>query len=114
LVLELFDKWALDFVGPINPPSYHNSYILVCKYYLTKWMEAKALTVMTKQEVVGFIHEEIFTRFGILWEIIIDEGTQFTSRLIKYLMDRYNISHRFSIQYHPRTNGKVEREKQSY
>ena len=97
LVLETFDKWALDFVGPINPPSYHNSYILVCTYYVPKRMEAKALTVMTKQEVVGFIHEEIFTKFEIPWEIVIYEGTQFTSRLIKYLMDRYNIKHRVTI-----------------
>jgi hypothetical protein len=57
LVLEPFDKWALDFVGPINPLSHHNSYILVCMDYVTKWMEFKALPTTTEQAIVGFIHE---------------------------------------------------------
>lgn len=29
IFLEPFEKWALDFVGPINPSSIHKSYILV-------------------------------------------------------------------------------------
>jgi hypothetical protein len=76
--LEPFDKWTLDFVGPINPSSYYNSYILVCTYYVKKWMESKALSVVTKQEIMGFIHEEIFTRFRIPREIVTNGETQFT------------------------------------
>jgi hypothetical protein len=106
--LESFDKWAgwaLDFLGSINPPYNHNYDILVCTYYVTKWMESKALPTMTKQEVVGFIHEENLTIFEIPWEIVIDGGTQLTSRIIKYLMDRYNIKHRVKTRYHPQSNG---------
>jgi hypothetical protein len=44
MVLEPFDKWAIDFVGPINPSSRQHSYILVCIDYVTKWMEEKSLT----------------------------------------------------------------------
>ena len=29
------------FVGPINPPSKQNQYIIVCTDYLTKWAETK-------------------------------------------------------------------------
>jgi hypothetical protein len=76
LVLEPFDKWALDFVGPINPYSHHNSYILVCTNCVTKWMEAKALPAAIEQAVVGFLHEEIFTRFGIPSEIVTNGGKQ--------------------------------------
>jgi hypothetical protein len=108
LVLEPFDKLALDFVGPINISSHHKSYILVCTDYFKNWMESKALLVTTEKAVVGFIHEEIFTRFGIPREIVIDGGTQLTSRLIKCLMDRYNIKHKVTIRYHPRAHGKVE------
>ena len=39
-------------------------------------MEAKALPVAIEQAVVGFLHEEIFTRFGIPSEIVTNGGKQ--------------------------------------
>ena len=29
IVLELFEKWAINFVVPFNPPSHQKAYILV-------------------------------------------------------------------------------------
>ena len=43
LVVEPFEKWALNFVVPIKPPSMQKSYILVCIDYVTKWVEVRAL-----------------------------------------------------------------------
>ena len=36
LVVEPFDRWALYFVGPINPPLKKKFYMLVCIDYMTK------------------------------------------------------------------------------
>jgi hypothetical protein len=106
--IEPFEKWALDFVGPINPPSKQNRYILVCTDYVTKWVEAIALTSATENSVVQFLFKDIFTRFGVPREIVTDQGSQFTSRMVEKLMEEYKIKHRTSTPYHPQANGQVE------
>jgi hypothetical protein len=65
IVLEPFERWALDFVGPINPPSNQKVYIVVCTDYMTKWVEAKALHRETEEAVIDFLFEDIFIRFGV-------------------------------------------------
>ena len=57
LVDEPFDIWALDFVGPINPPSKQKVYIQVCTDYMNKWVEATTLVRDTDQVVVDFLFE---------------------------------------------------------
>jgi transposase InsO family protein len=101
VVIEPFEKWALYFVGPINPMFCRKNYILVCTDYVTKWVEAKALYSDKEQSVVDFLFEEIFTHFGVPREIVIDQGTQFTSNLVKALTEQYKIKHRKSSPYHP-------------
>jgi hypothetical protein len=39
LVIEPFDCWGFDFMGPF-PPSKGYTHILVAVDYLTKWVEA--------------------------------------------------------------------------
>ena len=41
LVVELFDVWGIDFMGPF-PPSFGFEYILVAVDYVSKWVEAIA------------------------------------------------------------------------
>ena len=39
ITLQPFDKWAMDFVGPINPLGKRNGarYIITATNYLTRW-----------------------------------------------------------------------------
>jgi hypothetical protein len=83
VVIEPLEKWALDFVGPINFASKKKKYILVCTDYVTKWVETKSLPAVGEQSVVDFLFNNIFTRFGVPREIVTDQGTQFTSNLVK-------------------------------
>lgn len=86
IVLEPFERWAIDFVGPFNPPPHQKAYILVYTDYVTKWVEAKVVTRATEQVVSDFLFEEIFGRYGTPREIVSDGGSQFTSHMIEKLM----------------------------
>ena len=55
LVVEPFDRWALDFVGPIKPSSKQKAYILVCTDYMKKWVEAMDLVKSNDQDVIDFL-----------------------------------------------------------
>ena len=72
MLIKPFEKWDLDFIGPINPPSNQKKYILVCTDYVTKWVESKALIFANEKSVVSFLFEDIFTRFSVPREIVTD------------------------------------------
>ena len=108
VVLEPFEKWAIDFVGPFNPPSRQKFHILVCNDYVTKWVEAKAVAKAIEQVVSDFLFKEIFSRYGTPREIVSDGGAQFTSYIIAKLMQKYGVKHRVTSPYHPQVNGQVE------
>ena len=74
LVVEPFNRWALDFFGHISPSSKKKSYILVCIDYMKKWVEAVALVKANDQAVIDFLYREIFTHFGVPKEIITNGG----------------------------------------
>ena len=79
VVIELFDRWALYFVGPISPHSKPKSYILVCIDYMTKWVEVVALAKANDQPVIESLYSEIFTHFGVPKEVVTDGGPYFMS-----------------------------------
>ena len=43
VTLQTFDKWAIDFVGPINPLGKRtiSRYIIIATDYLARWDEAR-------------------------------------------------------------------------
>lgn len=57
LSIELFQKWRLNFVGPINPPSNQYEYILVCTDNVTKWVEVQPLRQARQEQVANFLYE---------------------------------------------------------
>ena len=82
VTFEPFDKWGMDFVGPIDPPSKKKQCIIVCTNYLTKWAETKAIKAAIEEKVAEFLTENVFYKFGYPRKLVTDQGIQFTSNMI--------------------------------
>jgi hypothetical protein len=88
---EPFMKRGLDFVGLIKLTWKYtrNKYIIVTTYYVTKWVEARALKTDITIVITKFLYECILTRFGCLLTIVIGQGIHFIDDAIKYLIDHF-------------------------
>ena len=104
LEVELFDVWGIDFMGPF-PPSYGHQYILVAVDYVSKWVEAAALSTNDSKVVVAFLKKNIFTRFGVPRAIISDGGSHFCNKAFEVLLEKYGVKHKVATPYHPQTSG---------
>jgi hypothetical protein len=111
LALAPFEKWGIDFVGPIAPATRHGRkcYILVATDYATKWAEAAATRSDDAKTVANFLYENIISRFGCPKELINDRRTHFLNSTIEALTNKYLIKHRKTSPYHPRANGQTEK-----
>ena len=71
---EVFQKWGLDFIGPVNPPAQgtKNRYISTATDYTTKWVGARALKDNTAKSTAKFLFEKIITKFGCPLEFVSD------------------------------------------
>ena len=54
LVVDLFDVWGIDFIGPF-PSSFGYVYILVGVYYVSKWVEAMPCRAADHWVVLKFL-----------------------------------------------------------
>ena len=72
----------------------------MCTNYVTKWVEAKALSFANGNFVASFLFEDIFTHFGVPREIVTDQGTQFTSSMVQKIVEECKIKHIKSTLYH--------------
>ncbi|KAL6346227.1 hypothetical protein AAG906_027982 [Vitis piasezkii] len=78
LIVDLFDVWGIDFMGPF-PMSFGNPYILV---------------------VLKFLEENIFSRFEVPKAIISDGGTHFCNKPFETLLAKYGVKHKSSKACH--------------
>ena len=104
-----FERIAVDIVGPIHPVTdQKNRYILTVVDYATRYPEAIPLPSIETERVAEAL-VSIFTRVGIPKEMLTDQGTQFTSDLMKEVSKLLSIRHFTTTPYHPAANGLVER-----
>ena len=108
--LAPFEKWGIDFIGPINPVSTQKrKYIILATDYATKWVEARATVKNDALAAATFLFEEIMMRFGHPLELVSDRGKHFLNDVIINITSRYLIKYRNTSPYNPKANGLTER-----
>ncbi|GAA0168951.1 hypothetical protein LIER_23536 [Lithospermum erythrorhizon] len=85
-----FYQWGVDIVGD-----------------LPRIVEAKPLPRKDQEQVHQFLIE-IFTRFGVPWVLVIDNGTQYTVGKIEDLCVELDIDYMTTSVSYPQANGQVE------
>ncbi|RVW82200.1 Transposon Ty3-I Gag-Pol polyprotein [Vitis vinifera] len=107
LIVDIFDVWGIDFMGPF-PMSFGHSYILVGVDYVSKWVEAIPCRSNDHKVVLKFLKDNIFARFGVPKAIISDGGTHFCNKPFETLLAKYGVKHKVATPYHPQTSAQVE------
>ena len=104
LVMQIFDLWVIDFMGHF-PSSFGNLYIIIAMDNVSKWVEAIGCPINDTITVDGFIHRNIFSKFGAPKIIISDEGSRFENKVFEKLISKFGIKHVMGLSYHPQSNG---------
>ncbi|GKV40302.1 hypothetical protein SLEP1_g47964 [Rubroshorea leprosula] len=103
-----FAQWGLDLLGPFVKGVGGVTHLIVGVDYFTKWVEAQPLSSLTSKKVEDFVFSSIICRYGILNQIVADNGTQFNCTSFRDFCSSYGIKLQFTSVYHPKSNGMVE------
>jgi hypothetical protein len=98
----------VDILGsfPRAVDGYRFLFVAIDKF--TKWPEATPVVNITQGVVVAFLKSIVY-RFGVPNYIIMDNETQFTSRIFQEYCEGIDTQLCFVSVAHPRSNGQAER-----
>ena len=103
------ERIAMDIMGPWPRTPRGKEYVLVVQDYFSKWVEAWALVRHTAADVAGVLVRDYFSRYGAPERIHTDQGSEFTSKLMKSICQLWNIKKTRTAPYTPWSDGMVER-----
>lgn len=101
MTLQSFDKWVIEFVGPITPlRNMGLCYIIIVTEYLTWWMEAQPVKDCIAATTTKFLFKNMLTWFGCPKILTSDHGTNFLNETISMLTKEFQIYHQQITLYH--------------
>jgi hypothetical protein len=103
-----FAVWGVDILGPFPRVVGGYWFLFVAIDKFTKWPEATPVVNITQGAAVAFL-KSIVCRFGVPSRIIMDNVTQFTSRILQEYCEDIDTQLCFAYVAHPRSNDQVER-----
>lgn len=106
---QAFDKVAMDIVGPFERTERGNSYILTMQDLLTKYSVYAPLPDFKAETTAAAFTNFFICRFGCPRSILTDQGTNFTSGLMRHVARKFRIKQIRTTAFHPQSNGSLER-----
>ncbi|XP_074290782.1 uncharacterized protein LOC141617482 [Silene latifolia] len=96
----------MDIIGEITlPPSKGRGYVVVITYYFTKWVEFKPFKTVKTQDLVDFLKDFTFVRFGVLESITVDQAPVCNGLAINEFTTQYEVKLLNSSPYYAQANG---------
>lgn len=83
-------------------------FLVVAVDYFTKWIEAKPLPCITRNQLIKFIWMIIITRFESPKVLVSDKGVQFVENPLRNWCVERGIGQRFKSVAHHQANGQTE------
>jgi hypothetical protein len=109
LISKAFQRVAVDIIRPLQPiTDKGNRYILTLVDYATCYPEAIALPGIETERVAKAL-VDIFSRVGVPQEMLSDQGSQFTSDVMKEVSRLLSFKQITTTPYHPMCNGLVKK-----
>ena len=108
VVGEPFSRVVIDCVGPLPRTRSGNQYILTIMCTATRFPEGIPVRNI-KTRTISKVLLKFFTTFGLPKEIQSDQGSNFTAREFKQVMENLGVKQVLSSAYHPESQGVLER-----
>jgi hypothetical protein len=102
-------RWGLYIVGLVPTAQGNIKFTFVDVEYFTKWIEARAVSIITSKTAQKFVWQNIVCRFGVLSKLTVDNGKQFNSQDFRELCCSIGTKPIFASVYHPQSNSVIER-----
>ncbi|GJY13039.1 reverse transcriptase domain-containing protein [Tanacetum coccineum] len=80
---------------------------MVAVDYISKWVEAQALPTNDARIVIKFLRR-LFARLRVPKALINDQWTHFCNSQLEKALQKYGVTYKLSMAYHPQTNGQTE------
>ncbi len=108
IIVERFDKIAVDIVGPIQKSKRGYRFILTAMDLASSFVFARPMKGFTSDETAENLLA-IISFTGPPSAILSDQGSNFLSKVLSQLYDKFAIQRIKTSPYRPQSNGQLER-----
>ena len=106
---HIWERIAMDVVGPVPESIKGHKYILVVADYATRYVITIPMVDQKASTIASHFANKIISRYGAPESVLTDRGTNFLSQFVSNLCKLFQIKQMRTTAYHPQTDGLVER-----